>query len=482
MTVMCRLVDAEGIPLGNPMYISEQAGPLQLTELANRFLNNEEKLPYAFYVSGEELVVPVGTYIEKNRVSVENILTIVYRQQALFRTRPVNRISASIAGHQGAILCVSFSPDGKQLASGSGDTSVRLWDLNTQTPMFTCRGHMHWVQAVAWSPDGKHLVSGDFAGKICCWIPKTGKLDGIPLRGHRQWITSISWEPVHLNYPCRRFVTCSKDGDARIWDITLKKSLTCLTGHTRGLTCVKWGGEGIIYTSSQDCTIKMWEVTQEGAPCLKANLKFHGHWVNFLSLSTEYVLRTGAFDHTGKQSSSPEEVRKAALKRYEQAKGNSGERLVSGSDDWTMFLWEPSVSDQPRKRLTVPSSVSDQRKKQLTGHQQLVNHVYFSPNGQWIASASFDKSVKIWDGITGDFITTLRGHVGPVYQISWSPDSRMLLSGSKDSTLKIWDIGQRKLKQDLPGHADEVYAVDWSPDGERVVSGGKDKCLKLWVG
>lgn len=91
---------------------------------------------------------------------------------------------------------------------------------------------------------------------------------------------------------------------------------------------------------------------------------------------------------------------------------------------------------------------------------QLVNHVYFSPDGQWVASASFDKSVKLWNGITGKFVAAFRGHVGPVYQIrfvsfnssttlihsiyllffscSWSADSRLLLSGSKDSTLKVF--------------------------------------------
>lgn len=132
---------------------------------------------------------------------------------------------------------------------------------------------------------------------------------------------------------------------------------------------------------------------------------------------------------------------------------------MSGSDDFTIILWEPSVSLQPKKtHLTGPPV-------RLTGHQQvtttsylkfktlfcfcffeilanansqqLVNHVYFSPNGQWIASASFDKSVKLWNGVTGDFISAFRGHVGPVYQISWSADSRMLLSCSKDSTLKV---------------------------------------------
>ncbi|KAH0896935.1 hypothetical protein HID58_046503 [Brassica napus] len=426
-TVMCLLTDPEGTNLGSAMYIPQTAGPLQLTQLVNRFLNNEEMLPYSFYVSDEELLVPVGTYLEKNQVSVEKVLTIVYQQQAVFRIRPVNRCSQTIAGHAEAVLCVSFSPDGKQLASGSGDTTVRLWDLNTETPLFTCK-------------------------------------DGNPLTGHKKWITGISWEPVHLSSPCRRFVTSSKDGDARIWDVTLKKTLICLSGHTLAVTCVKWGGDGIIYTGSQDCTIKMWETTQGK---LIRELKGHGHWVNSLALSTEYVLRTGAFDHTGRQYPPNEEMKKA-LERYNQTKGDSPERLVSGSDDFTMFLWEPSVSKQPKKRLT--------------GHQQLVNHVYFSPDGKWIASASFDRSVRLWNGVTGQFVTAFRGHVGPVYQVSWSADSRLLLSGSKDSTLKIWEIRTKTLKQDLPGHADEVFAVDWSPDGEKVVSGGKDKVLKLWKG
>ncbi|KAK3422991.1 hypothetical protein EUGRSUZ_G03346 [Eucalyptus grandis] len=141
--------------------------------------------------------------------------------------------------------------------------------------------------------------------------------------------------------------------------------------------------------------------------------------------------------------------------------------------------------------------------------KQLVDHVYFSPDGQWVASASFDRSVKLWNGIIGKFVAAFSGHVRPVYQISWSADSRLLLSGSKDypegqlhkaysvrmisikylhvswASFKrdqIWDIRTKKLKQDLPGHADEVFAVDWNPDGENVASGGKDKVLKLWMG
>lgn len=159
-------------------------------------------------------------------------------------------------------------------------------------------------------------------------------------------------------------------------------------------------------------------------------------------------------------------MQKYAIERYEKVKDPNGERLVSGSDDLTMFLWQPKQGSKSVARMT--------------GHQGLVNMVAFSPNGFYFASASFDKSIKLWDGRTGKFLSSFRGHVQSVYQIAWSSDSRMIVSGSKDSTMKVWDTEKKKLMFDLPGHADEVYAVDWSPDGEKVASGSKDRMLRIW--
>ncbi|XP_026549503.1 notchless protein homolog 1-like, partial [Notechis scutatus] len=84
------------------------------------------------------------------------------------------------------------------LASGSGDTTVRFWDLNTETPHFTAKGHRHWVLSIAWSPDGRKLASGCKNGQIMLWDPSTGIQIGRILVGHSKWITSLCWEPLHL--------------------------------------------------------------------------------------------------------------------------------------------------------------------------------------------------------------------------------------------------------------------------------------------
>jgi ribosome assembly protein 4 len=207
---------------------------------------------------------------------------------------------------------------------------------------------------------------------------------------------------------------------------------------------------------------------------LVRTLTGHAHRINALALSCDNVLRTGYFEFGPSKdrdySSMPlEELQAKASERYLSVIGsnNGGERLVSCSDDFTMFLWQPQVGKEPITRMT--------------GHQQLVNFISFSPDSRFIASASFDKKVKIWCGKTGRFLGSCDGHVGAVYHVAWSADSAYVVSASKDSTVKLWAVkSPKKAVCTLPGHEDEVYSLDWSPNGTQVASGSKDRTIKIW--
>ncbi|CUM67233.1 uncharacterized protein PRCAT00004926001 [Priceomyces carsonii] len=475
-----------GEALGSSIRVPGNISEKQLEDLLNE-INGEgnDPVPYSFSLlnkdekNGNEELVDIKddlyTSILKPKIkTTEDFLTLVYTPRAVFKVKSITRSNAAIAGHGSTILCCQFAPnDSSRMCSGAGDSTARIWDCSTQTPLHTLSGHKNWVLCVSYSPCGTMIATGSMDNTVRLWDAELGKPIGNALTGHSKWVSSLSWEPLHLVKPQDqpRLASASKDGTVKIWDTAARQCELTMSGHTNAVSCVKWSGSNIVYSASHDRTVKSWDISA-GGRCIQT-LKSHAHWVNHLSTSTDYMLRKGGFDHTSTKTSSkkatPEELRARALEQYNKVAnlgGQVSERLVTASDDFTMYLWEPLKSSKPVCRMT--------------GHQKLVNHVLFSPDGRRIVSSSFDNSIKIWDGIKGTFIGTLRGHVAPVYQTAWSSDNRLLVSCSKDTTLKVWDIRTRKLTVDLPGHSDEVFAVDWSVDGRRVASGGKDKMIRLW--
>ncbi len=142
-----------------------------------------------------------------------------------------------------------------------------------------------------------------------------------------------------------------------------------------------------------------------------------------------------------------------------------GQRLATASYDKTVKVWDAATGQES---LT------------LKGHTDLVTSVAFSPDGQRLASASWDKTVKVWDAATGQESLTLKGHTGWVTSVAFSPDGQRLASASDDETVKVWDAATGRESLTLKGHTDGVMSVAFSPDGQRLASASWDQTVKVW--
>ncbi|MBW4575480.1 MAG: protein kinase [Aphanothece sp. CMT-3BRIN-NPC111] len=142
-----------------------------------------------------------------------------------------------------------------------------------------------------------------------------------------------------------------------------------------------------------------------------------------------------------------------------------GQTLASGSWDHTIKIWNLSTGKV---------------KSTLTGHSNLVSSVAISPDGQTLASGGFDHTIKIWNLSTGKVKSTLTGHSDLVNSVAISSDGQTLASGSNDKTIKIWNLSTGKVKSTLTGHSDWANSVAISPDGQTLASGSNDKTIKIW--
>ncbi|MBD1865033.1 MULTISPECIES: WD40 repeat domain-containing protein [Trichocoleus] len=369
----------------------------------------------------------------------------------------------TLPGHADFVHSVSFSPDGKTLATGSGDNTVKLWDVESGKVLRTLPGHAGYVTSVSFSPDGKTLATGSGDNTVKLWDVESGKvLRTFP--GHADFVYSVSFSPDG-----KTLATGSGDKTVKLWDVESGKVLRTLPGHTSSITSVSFSPDGkTLATGSLDTTVRLWDV--ESGKALRT-LPGHTSYVNSVSFSPDgKTLATGSLDETVRLWDVESSKKLHTLPGHTNSVWSvsfspDGKTLATGSADKTVKLW---TVESGKVLHTLP------------GHAEAVNSVSFSPDGKTLATGSADKTVKLWDVESGKALRTLPGHTSYVNSVSFSPDGKTLATGSLDTTVRLWDVESGKALRTFPGHAEAVNSVSFSPDGKTLATSSDDRTVRLW--
>lgn len=355
-----------------------------------------------------------------------------------------------LQGHKNWVRCVTFSNNGRWIISGAQDDTVRIWDVKKKIQLRCICGHEGWIRAVAISPDGTKIASGSDDCTIRIWNVENGSETYI-LHGHKQAVNSVAFSP-----DSRYLASASEDATVRTWDTRTGVQLKCFCGHDYWVTSVGYSPDGKKVVSAGDISVRVWDFeTGLQLGCLRG----HNDWVLSVDWSRDgQKIVSCGYDKTIRVWNALTFKELSCLRGHldwvrSVVYAPDGRRIMSGSNDFTLRIWGTEEIEGT---------------KRIKGHDLPIKIFACSPDGKLIASGSEDYSVRVWETRTGGELFCLRGHEACVTSLVFSPDGNRIASGSEDCTVRIWDVQAGTPLFCLHGISDAVHKVFYSSDGKYI--------------
>jgi len=325
------------------------------------------------------------SWIEREGLSAAPIgRDFLFHDPATFRPTDAGRhgLVGALPEHPNTINGISFSPDGRLLASACDDGHLRIWETGSRRLVGTLAGHSAAAQATAFSPDGRLLASGGFDRKIKLWEP-AGRPEPRTLSGHQGGVRCLAFSPDG-----RKIASGSYDRTILLWDTTTGRQIRMIGTHGAPCLALAFSPDGRgLASAGEDRLVRLWRLDP---PAAGRPLEGHADAVRSLAFSPDGTL------------------------------------LASAGGDHTIRIWDVGNGNEIRE---------------LTGHRGEVTAVAFHPGGRILASGGRDATIRIWDAGSGREKRILPGHAGEVTCLSFDPEGKVLASGGTDRTVRLWEIG-----------------------------------------